>query len=132
MLGVHGDQHGGAAGLSARAVAIPQAPVTANAAIVTQRSAAPGSVRVLTVLASQLKDEGCSAAATAHPPTKATKAAAAEIRPHQGTERPTARAGGNQMTPPSGSRLLAAFMMPVPSGSCAQDSAMNTMPPAPR
>jgi hypothetical protein len=69
-----------------------------------------------------VEGRGCSAVATVHPPTKATKATAAEIRPHQGTERPTARAGGNQMTPPSGSQLLAAFMMPVPSRSCAQDN----------
>src|ERR1700744_5691617 len=99
-----------AAGRSARAVATPQAPVTANAATVTQRSATPGSVRVLTVLASQLKDEGCRAAASVRPPTKATKAAAAVIRPHQGTKCPAARAGENQVTPPSGSRLLAAFI----------------------
>ena len=71
----------GAAGRSARAVAIPQAPLTANAVIVTQRSAAPGSVRVLTVLASQLKDEGCSAVAAVHPPTKATKAAGRDDAP---------------------------------------------------
>ena len=60
---------------------MPQAPVTANAAIVTQRSATPASVSALTLLASQLKDEGCSAVATVHPPTKPTKATPAEIRP---------------------------------------------------
>src|ERR1700722_13645339 len=76
----------GAAGRSARAVGIPQAPVTAKAGLVTQRPAAPGSVRVLTVLASQLKEVGCSAVAAVHPPTTAMKAAAAEMMPHQGTE----------------------------------------------
>ena len=47
-----------AAGRSASAVAISQAPVTANAAVITQGSAACRSVRVLTVLASQLKEGG--------------------------------------------------------------------------
>jgi hypothetical protein len=65
------------------------------------------------VLASQLKDEGCSAVATVHPPTKATKATAAEIRPHQGTQLPAATgdddskhpgAGGDDVTAPCESR----------------------------
>src|ERR1700722_5251454 len=71
----------GAAGRSARAVAMPQAPVTANAAIVTQRSAPPSSVRALPALGSQLKDEGCSAVAAVHPPTRATKAAGRDDAP---------------------------------------------------
>src|ERR1700685_79475 len=63
-----------AAGRSASAVAITQAPVTANAAVITQGSAASRSVRVLTVLASQLKEGGCSAVATVYPPTRNTRA----------------------------------------------------------
>ena len=45
---------------------------------------------MLTVLASQSEDEGCSAMATVYPPAKATTAAAAEIMSHQGTEPPVA------------------------------------------
>jgi hypothetical protein len=110
-----------AAGRSASAVAISHAPVTANAAVITHGSAASRTVRALTVLASQLKEGGCRAVATVHPPTRNTKAAAADNTPHQGTERPAATAGETRAASLAGACLPAAFTMQTPLRSLAQD-----------
>src|ERR1700733_6512418 len=102
-----------AAGRSAIAVAISHAPVTANAAVITHGSTASRSVRVLTVLASQLNEGGCRAVATAHPPTRNTRAAAAESTPHQGTGRHAATGDNRAASVPSAC-LPAVFTMPIP------------------
>jgi hypothetical protein len=109
-----------AARRSASAVAISQAPVTAKLVVITHGSAASRSVRVLTVLASQLKEGGCRAVATAHPPTRITSAAAADSTPHQGTGRPAATAGENRAASLPSGCLPAAFTTPIPSRSLAQ------------
>jgi hypothetical protein len=111
-----------AAGRSASAVAISHAPVTANAAVITHGSAASRSVRVLTVLASQLKEGGCRTVATVHPPTRKTRAAAAETTPHQGTRIPAATAGNNRAASLPRACLPAAFTIPIPSRSLAHDN----------
>jgi hypothetical protein len=54
----------------------------------THRSVAPMAASALTVSATG-SNRGCRSAATVHPPTSRTGAAAADITPHQGTSRMT-------------------------------------------
>ena len=80
---------GALAGRSASPVTKSQAPTTRNVSVITHRSAAPGAASALTVWATGSKECGCSPAATVHPPTIRTRAAADEITPHHGTPRTT-------------------------------------------
>jgi hypothetical protein len=80
---------GTAAGRSASPVATSQAPASANASVITQRSAEPSAARALTVPAMALNGYGCSAAATVHPATSSSGAASAETTPHDGTPGPS-------------------------------------------
>ena len=104
-----------AAGRSVSAVIISHAPVTANAAVITHGSAASRSVRVLMVLATQLKEGGRRAVATVNPPTRNTRAAEAESTPHQGTRCPAVTAGENRAASLPGACLPAVFTFPIPS-----------------
>jgi hypothetical protein len=60
------------------------------------------------VLATGLTERGCSLAATVHPPTRSTGAAAEETTPHQGTTRTTTTIDGQRSAfeqPTSGVRV---------------------------
>ena len=75
------------AGRSASAVTKTQAPTTTKVSDITHRSAAPNAASVLTGSATGSTGRGCSAAATFHPATISTGAAADETTPHHGTPR---------------------------------------------
>ena len=60
------------------------------------------------MLAIALNERGCSPAATVHPPTRSTGAAAEEATPHQGTTRTTTTIGASGLrssSRPVGSRV---------------------------
>lgn len=80
---------GEAAGFSASPIMTSRAPTATNTSVITHRSAAPTAARELTVLVTELKEPGCSQAASVHPPTSSTGAAADETTPHHGTSRTT-------------------------------------------
>src|SRR5712691_6288303 len=93
---------GALAGRSATPVTTSQAPTTRNVSIITHRSAAPGAASTLTGWATGSKERGCSPAATVHPATISTGAAADETTPHHGTPRTTTTvaAGAAQLQQP--------------------------------
>ena len=59
---------------------------TTNVSVITHRSTAPCAASALTVSATG-SNRGCKLAASVHPPTIRTGAAAEETTPHQGTLR---------------------------------------------
>jgi hypothetical protein len=75
------------AGRSARPVTKTQAPTTTKVSDITHRSAAPTAASALTGSATGFTGRGCNQAATLHPPTISTGAAADEPTPHHGTPR---------------------------------------------
>ena len=99
MLGVRRNQHARhspghhhqpprhAAGRSAMPVTKRQAPTTTKVSDITHRSAAPTAASMLTGSATGLTGRGCSPAATLHPATISTGAAADDSTPHHGTSR---------------------------------------------
>src|SRR5215831_5907191 len=70
------------AGRSARPVTKTQQPTTTNVSDITHRSAAPTAASALTGSATGSKEGGCSPAATVHPATISTGAAADDATPH--------------------------------------------------
>jgi hypothetical protein len=68
-------------------VATSQTPTARKVSVITQRSAAPTAASVLIVSATGSKAGGCTLAATVHPPTSSTGAAADVTSPHHGTFR---------------------------------------------
>ncbi len=95
---------GAAAGRSASPVTTSQAPATANASVITHRSAAPIAASALTVPATALNGCGCRAAAIVHPATSSSGAVKAETTPHHGTPGPSlppALSGAAGALPPS-------------------------------
>ena len=73
------------------------APTARSTSVITHRSAAPSAARALMVLATALTERGCSPAATVHPPTRSTGAAADEATPHHGTTRTTTTIGAGAL-----------------------------------
>ena len=76
------------AGRSASAVSTSHRPTTTNVSVITHRSVAPIAASALTVSATG-SNRGCRSAATVHPLTSRTGAAAADTTPHHGTSRTT-------------------------------------------
>ena len=88
--GADEQQHppGRSAGRSASAVSTSHRPTTTNVSVITHRSVAPIAASALTVSATG-SNRGCRSAATVHPLTSRTGAAAADTTPHHGTSRTT-------------------------------------------
>src|ERR1700722_6264246 len=103
---------GARAGRSASPVTKSQPPTTRKASVITHRSTAPGAASALTVWVTG-SNECWSPAATVHPLTISTGAAADEATPHHGTTRTTttviAARGGAQQP-------VAGTTHPAPSG----------------
>src|ERR1039457_5615255 len=93
---------GALAGRSEIPVTTSQAPTTRNVSVITNLSAAPDAASTLTGWATGSKERGCSPAATVHPATISTGAAADETTPHHGTPRTTTTvtAGAAQLQQP--------------------------------
>src|ERR1022692_492278 len=109
---------GALAGRSEIPVTTSQAPTTRNVSVITHRSAAPGAASTLTGWATGSKERGCSPAATVHPATISTGAAADETTPHHGTPRTTTTvtAGAAQLQQPDAASPASPRSGPVRAG----------------